>query len=70
MLCSDSMVSNECLQVLFRTRFDEGRVTTCVKNVNSDIKAMLREGSTVCSTLTCVLTAHQMLDEAASGKSF
>jgi len=55
--------------VLFKTTFDEARVTTCIKNVLQDITGMLRDGSTVQSTLTTTLTAVELIPEDGVSKA-
>lgn len=54
-------------KVLFRVEFDESRVETCVQNMYKDMTTALRDGSTVCSTLTQTLTCPQLAGPGGEG---
>ena len=56
--------------MLFRVEFDENRVETCVQNMHKDMTTALRDGSTVCSTLTQTLTCPQLAGPSGEEEGF
>lgn len=55
-------------KALYKVEFDEARVETCILNMYKDMTSALRDGSTICSTLTNTLTCKQLKGPQGEGE--